>query len=350
MILRTGAALGLLCSIAAANPIVVSGTGSGVAPQVNVFDKATHDQVGFFLAYDPAFQGGVRVAVGDFNNDGVDDIVTGTGAGGGPHVKVFDGAGVSAGGVAPAELRSFFVFSPSFTGGVFVAAGDLNGDHIFDIIVGAGAGGPAQVNVFDGTNLNLMHSFLAYDGFQGGVYVAAGDINGDGFDDIITGAGAGGGPHVKVFDGVSGGELQSFFAFDAGFAGGVTVAAGDWNNDGRDDIITGMATNGGQVRVFDGATFSTLDSFFAFDPGFTGGVFVAGGSILTAPGEGSTGPVNVFPAPGQPPASFFAYGPGYDGGVHIAASAPASVPEPSSWMLLGLGLTAFACRRRKLNT
>jgi len=56
--------------------------------------------------------------------------------------------------------------------------------------------------------------------------VAAGDVNGDGRTDIITGTGAGGGPHVRVFDGETLVELTSFFAYDTGFTGGVFVAGG----------------------------------------------------------------------------------------------------------------------------
>src|SRR4051794_7920963 len=63
--------------------------------------------------------------------------------------------------------------------------------------------------------------------FTGGVSVAAGDVNGDGFPDIVTGAGPTGGPHVKAFSGKDGSELFSFYAYDAGFTGGVNVAVGD---------------------------------------------------------------------------------------------------------------------------
>ena len=61
-------------------------------------------------------------------------------------------------------------------------------------------------------------------GFLGGVTVAVKDVTSDGRGDIITGAGPGGGPHVKEFDGVSGTTLGSFFAFDPAFHGGVFVA------------------------------------------------------------------------------------------------------------------------------
>ena len=75
-----------------------------------------------------------------------------------------------------------------------------------------------------------LASFFAYDAsFHGGVRVAVGDINGDGFNDIVTGAGPGGGPHVEVFGPPGGGLLRSFFAYDPGFHGGVYVGAGDYD-------------------------------------------------------------------------------------------------------------------------
>ena len=69
--------------------------------------------------------------------------------------------------------------------------------------------------------------------------MAAGDVNGDGLADIITGAGAGGGPQVKVYDGASFAAFESFYAFNRNFTGGVRVAAADINGDGLADIITG---------------------------------------------------------------------------------------------------------------
>src|SRR5207244_5549205 len=102
-------------------------------------------------------------------------------------------------------LRSFFAYDAGFSGGVSVAAGDVNGDGRADIITGAGAGGAPHVKAFSGLDGSVLRSFFAYDaGFSGGVYVAAGDVNGDGRTDIVTGAGAGGMPHVKAFSGTNG--------------------------------------------------------------------------------------------------------------------------------------------------
>ena len=77
--------------------------------------------------------------------------------------------------------------------------------------------------------------------------VAAADLNGDGVADIITGAGPGGGPHVRAFSLAGGGvtEVASFYAYDPSFTGGVTVAGGDVNGDGIAEIITGTDPSGG---------------------------------------------------------------------------------------------------------
>src|SRR5262245_45251572 len=186
---------------------IVVGLGGGSAPLVQVFDATTDARLESFLSFDVNFTGGVRVATADVNGDGVPDLIAGAGPGGAPHVEVFDGATASL-------IQSFFAFNPQFTGGVFVAAGDVNGDGLADIIVGADAGGLPNVKVFDGKTGAVLQSFLAYDvAFTGGVRVAAGDVNGDGIADVITGAGPGSAPHVKVFDGATGAVIRSFLAF-----------------------------------------------------------------------------------------------------------------------------------------
>src|SRR5207244_983077 len=114
----------------------------------------------------------------------------------------------------------------------------------------------------------------------GGVNVAVGDVNGDGFADIIIGADAGGGPNVSVFSGKNGSRLLSFFAYDPNFTGGVRVAAGDVNGDGKADVVCGAGPGGGpNVTVFSGADGSLLASFFTLDPNFTAGIYVAAADV-----------------------------------------------------------------------
>jgi hypothetical protein len=255
-------------------PDLVGAAGPGSGPRVSVRHGGTGETLFNFFAYDVGFAGGVFVAAGDVNGDGRADIITGAGAGAAPHVKVFSGADASA-------LQSFFAYDVTFLGGVTVAAGDVNGDGRADIITGPAGGSPANVKVFDGTNQAVLHSFVAYDAqFTGGVFVASGDVNGDGRADIVTGAGAGGPPHVKVFSGATGAEMNSFFAFDVTFTGGVRVAAGDVNSDGAPDIIAGTGPGAPAeilaFRVVDNSQIGT--AIAPFGPAFTDGTFVATGS------------------------------------------------------------------------
>jgi hypothetical protein len=199
--------------------------------------------------------------------------LTGTDAGGGPLVTVTFSDGT---------YTTFFAYASTFTGGVRVAAADVNGDGILDIVTGAGPGGGPQVNVFSFNSTGevvLRQSFFAFDdpSFTGGVYVAAGDTNNDHFDDVVIGAGAGGGPRVQVYAGsatgvVTSAPLNDFFAYASSFTGGVVVAAGDRTGDsfGNQEVITGPASNGGfNVKSFDvngkGNNPTLVDNFFAFN-------------------------------------------------------------------------------------
>jgi hypothetical protein len=292
-------------------PIVVSGAATG-EDTIRVFHAVTGELLGTISPF-PGFTGGVRVALADLNGDDVAEIIAAAGPGGGPHVRIFDGETLAQ---IDGPLGSFFAYDAAFTGGVYVAAGDIDHDGHIDIITGAGAGGGPHVKVFSGDDRSELMSFFAYEAaFTGGVSVAAGDVNNDFHADIITGAGPGGGPHVRVFSGDGGSELMSFFAYDAAFTGGVFVASGDVNNDFHADIITGAGAGGGpHVKVFSGLDQSVLASFMAYDaddaatpevePTFTGGVYVASldingddrDDIVTGAGPGGGPHVRVFDA------------------------------------------------------
>ena len=302
---------------------LVVGSGVGGPTTVRAFTVASPILMADFTAFASPFTGGVTVLQGDVNGDGVADIITGAAPGASPTVAVF-GATASRGsrsrvraglprrrrgragditgdgipeilvtggcagpfvrafdGRTGALVREYTVAGPVWSCGFHLAAGDVNGDGFADLVLGSGGVGLPFVQVIDGASGTVLRNFYAYDlGFTGGVYVAAADITGDGFADIVTGAGPGGGPHVRVFDGVTGaaisGPLAGFMAYDPAFGGGVRVAAGDLNGDGRAEIVTGPGPGGGpHVRVWDGASATEIFGLFALDPAFTGGVFVA---------------------------------------------------------------------------
>jgi hypothetical protein len=283
-----------------------------------------------FFAYHPAFTGGVQVACGDVTGDGVAELITGPGAGGGPHVRVWSIANGSL-----SELTGFFAYNPGFGGGVAVAAGDVTGDGVAELITGAGTGGGPHVRVWNvAGGVSELTGFLAYDpAFASGVAVAAGDLTGDGVSELITGAGPGGGPHVRVWS-VAGGtvsELASFFAYDPAFTGGVAVAAGDLTGDGVAELVTSAALGGGpHVRVWSLTDAGPIEvaGFFPYDPAFAGGVAIAAGDVtgdgiaelITGPGPGGGPHVRVWSLTGaglMEVAGFYAYNPAFPGGVFV---------------------------------
>src|SRR5205814_4741075 len=113
-----------------------------------------------------------------------------------------------------------------------------------------------------------------FGGFAGGVRTAVGDVNGDGTDDLVAGTGPGTATQVVVLDGRDGKtQLFAVNPFEAGFTGGVFVATGDVNGDGVDDLVITPDKGGGpRVLVLDGKTFAVLANFFGIDdPNFRGG-------------------------------------------------------------------------------
>lgn len=225
--------------------LVVTGAGSGSL--VQVFDPATGVLKESFQAFGARNKYGVRVATGDVNGDGVEDIIAGSGRNsvGGAQVRLFDGAN-------PAHplLLGFKPFGAGFVGAVNVAAGDVDGDGRDDIIVAPASGSAGQVRVFSGLDGSLLGKFTALAKVNGGVRIAAGDLDGDGRDEVIVGAGVG--SAVRVFDGLAGVAVNplNFRAFESAYTGGVNVAAGDVNGDGIDEIIVSTASGSDRVGVF----------------------------------------------------------------------------------------------------
>ncbi len=248
-------------------PDTIVAAGPGAAPLIQVYNGVSQALIGSALAFEPSYTGGVNVAAGDIDGDGTPDIIVATSTGP-ARLKVFNGR--------TAAVMFDVVLGTTGVNGLQVASGDFNGDGRSDVVVGAGAGIEPRVRVYDAATGAVLHDFLAYAAdFRGGVFVAAGDLNGDGRADLITGAGAGGGPHVKAFNGVTGAAIRDFFAFDPAFTGGVRVAAADLNGDGRAEIVTGAGPGGApQVKVFHGATNAEISSFLAYPTAVTSGVFV----------------------------------------------------------------------------
>ncbi|MFA5935822.1 MAG: putative glycoside hydrolase [Patescibacteria group bacterium] len=133
-----------------------------------------------WVAYNPNFAGGARVAIGDLDGDGLREVVTAAGPGGGPHVRIWKTDGKPWGG-------SFFAFNESERGGVSIALGDLDGDGNAEIIAGSGEGAIPRVRIFDFRGTLQREFFLGTKPLLGGLTVTAADTNADGKAEIVVG-------------------------------------------------------------------------------------------------------------------------------------------------------------------
>ncbi|MBI4426466.1 MAG: L,D-transpeptidase family protein [Candidatus Kerfeldbacteria bacterium] len=221
--------------------------------------------------------------------------------------------------------QSITAYRKTFRGGVTVALSDIDGDGADEIITGAGPGGGPEVRIYarDG---RLVRRFFAYDrGFRGGIRVAAYDLTGDGRAEIVTAPGSGGGPEVRVFN-ADGSRQTAFFVYDKRFRGGVSVAAGPLGSNGETRIVTGSGYGTSHVRSFtpDGQYAGlSLRPF----PGSTAGVVVAVAAVtgqrsrlVMAQERSASTRVRVFdPNRQQYEQTFYAFAASFTGGVQIAA-------------------------------
>jgi len=246
--------------------------------------------------------------------------------------------------------QTFYPYGPAqVVDGVRVATGDFNGDGNDELVTAAGNGLPVQVYALDpdGKVGSMIDAAVVFG--SRGVFVAAGDVNNDGRDELIVSAGAKKPPTVRIYsDTNSDGKVfdnltDQFFAFGSGFKGGVRVAAGNTNNTGGAEVITAQASLGRQVKVWSDANADrkvsdnpVLETFNVYGSGFRGGVNVAAGEIASvgnggaelmyapAAGRGATTirtDANSNGRVSDEPAfeTFLPYGSSYAGGVRLAA-------------------------------
>jgi hypothetical protein len=263
-------------------------TGFGAAINLSTLDGSNGFRLDGVSAYD--LSGQDVSAAGDINGDGIDDLVIGAsgadpnGSYSGTSYVVFGRSTSFAAAINLSTLDSSNGFRldgvaiGDFSGFAVSAAGDVNGDSLDDLIIGAHRADPngiesgrsfvvfgrntgfaAAINLstLNGSNGFRLDGDAAGDG-SGRAVSAAGDVNGDGLDDLIIGAygadpsgyssgssyvvfgrstGFGATIHLSTLDGRNGFRLDGVTGLDR--SGRAVSAAGDVNGDGIDDLIIG---------------------------------------------------------------------------------------------------------------
>jgi hypothetical protein len=274
------------------NLAVISGS-PGTAQLFTIQPSGQLTATGGPIAPFPGFTGVLRAGVGDVNGDGIADTVLVTGPGSPVRYAIING---SDGGLLVPPTAPF-PGSEDFSGGAFVAVGDIEGDGRAEFAFTPDVTGGPRVTLysFEAGIPFVRGSFLVINdaSFRGGARATLGDVNGDGVEDLIVGAGIGGGPRVAVFDGnallagIHARITNDFFAFpgtdSATLRNGVFLAAGDFDGDGHADLAFGGGP-GGAPRVFilsgnlltqsqiDQAQANPIANYFAFDSSERGGV------------------------------------------------------------------------------
>ena len=282
---RTGRSLGRLAAFAgrfqgevhvatgdltgSPRPEVVTAPGPGIPAEIGIYDdqwlsdRDRGNRVASFLAFEAGFLGGASLALGDLAGDARMEVVAGAGPGRPAEVRVFGPRGH--------KLSSFLAFGETYAGGISVAAGDLDADGHAEIVTST-LEPPARIRIFGASGEPRALLQPATDGAA--VEIAVADLDGDGRGELVTGRVAGGEPWLEVLDGNDGARLRGALAYDTSFAGGIHIAAGDLDADGRDEILVGPGNGGnGEVRVYDRRL--TLLRSFASYPWSWPGVFVA---------------------------------------------------------------------------
>jgi len=205
---------------------------------VRIFNKDGRQERNGFFSFEEEYSGNVEILKTDLDQDGDLEVLINSRG----QISIYKNS---------REVNTFYPYGEEFTSHISIAVGDLDQDGKKEIITGAGLGGGPHVKIFNQEGKLVNPGWFSYNpAFKGGISVAVSDINNDGQLEIITGAGLGGGPHVRVFN-KRGQLINQFFAYEADFYGGITVAVGDVNQDGLKEIITSPGPGGqSEIRVF----------------------------------------------------------------------------------------------------
>lgn len=202
-------------------------------------------------------------------------IITAAGPGGGPHIRAFNQRGQ-----VEAEPNLMFAYGQNFHGGVYITTGDIDKDGFDEIITAPRQGGGPQVRVFEKNGQPKAVQFWPFHpDSRSGVSIATGDIDNDGQDDIAMVPATGDQARVKIYQyGEEQKVLAEWIAFGSVACGG-SLALADLNGDDQVEILVAAGPGGGpQVQIFN-YTGRLIKQFFAFEASYRGGLDITVGDL-----------------------------------------------------------------------
>ncbi|MFA6533563.1 MAG: putative glycoside hydrolase [Patescibacteria group bacterium] len=206
-------------------------------------------------------------------------------------VRVFNTTGVR-------QRGGFYTYKKQFAGSAKIITSDIDADGEWETVVASGG----RVAIYGSSGL-LEKAFWPYGAaYRGAISLAAGETNNDGWQEIVTAPGAGGVGAVKIFNWQGENIGPNFYVYGDKYRGGVNLALGDLDGNGASEIIVGAATGGPQLRIFNGAGKLISAGWFAYDKNQRGGVRIAAGDltgdgraeIVTVPGVGQKAEIKVW--------------------------------------------------------
>lgn len=224
---------------------IIVGSGPGTVNSVRVYSNDGTYRAAF-SPYPTSFRGGVRVAACDLDGDGNAEIITVPGAGYKPIVRIFDETGHQV------LKKQFSALDGKFTGGLQVACGDINSDGLGEIVV-SGSRGAASVMAYSAAGKRIV-SFQPYGkSFKGGIIIAV--LRGTSSMQIVVAPESGTKP-VRRYS-VQGRQVGAgVYPFGKSYGGGIGLSAGDVDGIGVGRILmTPFATTSPRIRIYssDGA-------------------------------------------------------------------------------------------------
>ncbi|MFA6427558.1 MAG: putative glycoside hydrolase [Candidatus Magasanikbacteria bacterium] len=181
--------------------------------------------------YTANYTGVLRIAIGDIDENGRMEIAVAPSDGYPAPIKIYNRFG-------GAQLPDFYPFGTSYKGGYSLAIGNVESGVGTELVVGSGKGAKPRVSVFD-ANYKLKYAWDTFEPtFTQGINVAVGDINGDYVKEVIVGKAKGGKPTIHIYNTLGKLQYPSFDAFSTFGTPGVEVRSLDVDFDGKEDVVT----------------------------------------------------------------------------------------------------------------